>query len=127
MKYIVILGDGMSDEPIEALQGATPLEAARTPMMDSLASRGELGMVQNVPQGMAPGSDVANLSVMGYDPLQCYSGRSPLEALSLNIDMEPGDIAFRCNLDCSGSLAGCPGRLAPVFSTCLSQSPLLHR
>ena len=98
MKYIVILGDGMSDEPIEALGGMTPLEKADTPMMDALASRGELGMVQNVPSGMAPGSDVANLSVMGYDPLLCYSGRSPLEALSLNIEMEPDDIVFRCNL-----------------------------
>ncbi len=98
MKYIVILGDGMSDEPMEALDGKTPLEAANTPAMDALASMGELGMVQNVPAGMAPGSDVANLSVMGYDPKESYSGRSPLEALSLNIDMEPDDIIFRVNV-----------------------------
>ena len=98
MKYIVILGDGMSDEPIEALGGKTPLEYANTPVMDSLAGRGEMGMVQNVPAGMAPGSDVANLSVLGYDPLACYSGRSPLEALSVGVDMEPEDMVFRCNL-----------------------------
>ena len=98
MKYIVILGDGMSDEPMEALGGRTPLEAASIPTMDALASMGELGMVQNVPAGMSPGSDVANLSVMGYDPKESYSGRSPLEALSLNIDMEPDDIVFRVNV-----------------------------
>ena len=98
MKYIVILGDGMSDEPMEALGGKTPLEVAKTPTMDALASMGELGMVQNVPPGMSPGSDVANLSVMGYDPKESYSGRSPLEALSLNIDMDPDDIVFRVNV-----------------------------
>ena len=98
MKYIVILGDGMSDEPMEVLGGKTPLEAANTPTMDALASMGELGVVQNVPPGMSPGSDVANLSVMGYDPKESYSGRSPLEALSLNIDMDPDDIVFRVNV-----------------------------
>ncbi len=98
MKYIVVLGDGMSDEPIAALGGKTPLEYAHTPAMDALASKGELGMVQNVPAGMAPGSDVANLSVMGYDPVTNYSGRSPLEALSVGVQMEPDDIVFRCNL-----------------------------
>ena len=98
MKYIVILGDGMSDEPIEALGGRTPLEAASTPVMDELAGKGELGMVQNVPAGMSPGSEVANLSVMGYDPLVDFTGRSPLEALSIGVDMEPEDIVFRCNV-----------------------------
>ena len=98
MKYIVILGDGMSDEPIESLNGRTPLEAANIPTMDALASMGEMGMVQNVPAGMSPGSDVANLSVMGYDPKESYSGRSPLEALSLGIDMDPDDIIFRVNV-----------------------------
>ena len=98
MKYIVILGDGMSDEPIESLNGRTPLETANTPTMDLLASQGEMGMVQNVPAGMSPGSDVANLSVMGYDPKESYSGRSPLEALSLGIDMESDDIIFRVNV-----------------------------
>ena len=98
MKYIVILGDGMADEPIAALSGMTPLEAARTPVMDELAGKGELGMVQNVPAGMHPGSEVANLSVMGYDPLTDFTGRSPLEALSIGVDMEPDDIVFRCNV-----------------------------
>ena len=98
MKYVVILGDGMSDEPMEALGGRTPLEAARTPVMDELAGKGEVGMVQNVPAGMSPGSEVANLSVMGYDPLVDFTGRSPLEALSIGVDMEPDDIVFRCNV-----------------------------
>ncbi len=98
MKYIVVLGDGMSDEPIEALGGKTPLEYANTPTMDSLASRGEMGMVQNVPGGMSPGSEVANLAVMGYDPLTDFTGRSPLEALSVGVEMEPDDIVFRCNV-----------------------------
>ena len=79
MKYIVVLGDGMADEPLEELGGKTPLAYADTPAMDSLAGRGELGMVKNVPKGMAPGSDTANLSVLGYDPEIYYSGRSPLE------------------------------------------------
>lgn len=98
MKYVIVLGDGMSDEPIDALGGKTPLEAANTPAMDALASMGELGMVQNVPASMAPGSDVANLSVLGYDPGLYYTGRSPLEALSVGVRMEPDDIVFRCNL-----------------------------
>ena len=98
MKYIVVLGDGMSDEPIEALDGKTPLEYANTPAMDDLASKGELGMVQNVPAGMSPGSEIANLSVMGYDPLTDFTGRSPLEALSVGVEMEPDDVIFRCNV-----------------------------
>ena len=98
MKYIVILGDGMADESIDALGGKTPLACAETPVMDELASKGEMGMVQNVPAGMAPGSDVANLSVMGYNPAVCYSGRSPLEALSVGVAMEPTDIVLRCNI-----------------------------
>ena len=98
MKYVVILGDGMGGRPLEALGGKTTLDYASTPVMDSLAGMGELGLVSNVPQGMSPGSDVANLSVMGYDPAIYYTGRSPLEALSLRIDMEPTDIVFRCNI-----------------------------
>ena len=98
MKYIVVLGDGMSDEPIAALGGKTPLAAAKTPQMDDLASKGEIGMVQNVPAGMSPGSEVANLSVMGYDPKIVFTGRSPLEALSVGVEMEPDDIIFRCNV-----------------------------
>ena len=98
MKYIVVLGDGMSDEPVAALGGKTPLEYANIPCMDDLAAKGELGMVQNVPAGMSPGSEVANLSVMGYDPLTDFTGRSPLEALSVGVEMEPDDIIFRCNI-----------------------------
>ena len=98
MKYIVILGDGMSDEPIDALGGKTPLEYANIPVMDALAAAGEIGMVQNVPAGMSPGSEIANLSVMGYDPKEVFTGRSPLEALSVGVEMEPDDIIFRCNV-----------------------------
>ena len=98
MKYIVVLGDGMSDEPVAALNGKTPLEVAHTPVMDELAAKGEMGMVQNVPAGMSPGSEVANLSVVGYDPKEVFTGRSPLEALSVGVEMEPDDIIFRCNV-----------------------------
>ena len=98
MKYIVVLGDGMADEPIAELGGKTPLEFARTPQMDRLAARSEIGMTSTIPEGMAPGSDTANLSVLGYDPKQYYTGRSPLEALSIGADMRDGEIAFRCNL-----------------------------
>ena len=98
MKYIVVLGDGMADEPIPELGGKTPMEAAHTPVMDELAGKGSLGTVQNVPAGMAPGSDVANLSVLGYDPAKNYSGRSPLEALSVGVAMEEGDVIFRSNI-----------------------------
>ena len=98
MKYVVILGDGMAGEPLEALGGMTTLEYAKTPCMDLLASAGQLGLAKTVPEGMKPGSDVANLSVLGYDPQKNYSGRSPLEALSVRVVMEPTDVVFRCNL-----------------------------
>lgn len=88
----------MADLPCEVLGGKTPLQAAHKPMMDQIASRGTIGMVQTVPQGLKPGSDVANLSVMGFDPEQCYTGRSPLEAASIGVNMEQGDVSFRCNL-----------------------------
>ncbi len=98
MKYLVILGDGMADRPIESLGGRTPLEYANTPVMDELAQKGEIGMVRTIPDGMKPGSDTANLSVLGYDPRQFYSGRSPLEALSIGVFMQETDVAIRCNL-----------------------------
>ena len=98
MKYIVVLGDGMADEPIPELGNRTPLDAAVTPVMDELASKGCLGTVQNVPAGMAPGSDVANLSVLGHDPAANYSGRSPLEALSVGVQMDDDDVIFRSNI-----------------------------
>lgn len=98
MKYIVVLGDGMADEPIEELGGKTPLEYADTPNLDRLSRLSELGMVHTVPDGMKPGSDTANLSVIGYDPKKYYSGRSPLEALSIGVPMKDTDIAVRCNI-----------------------------
>lgn len=98
MKYVVVLGDGMADRPIEELQGMTPLEYAKTPAMDALAAAGEIGTVHTIPDGMAPGSDTANLSVLGYDPKIYYSGRSPLEALSIGVDMKPTDVSLRCNI-----------------------------
>lgn len=98
MKYIVVLGDGMADEPIEELGGKTPLAYAKTPNMDRLSKLSEIGMVHTIPDGMKPGSDTANLSVLGYDPEIYYSGRSPLEALSIGVPMEDTDIALRCNI-----------------------------
>ena len=98
MKYVIILGDGMADEPIESLGGKTILQAADTTNMDALSKLSEIGMVHTVPDGMAPGSDTANLSVLGYDPKIYYSGRSPLEALSIGVPMKDTDIALRCNI-----------------------------
>ncbi len=98
MKYIVMLADGSADEPIEELGGKTPLEAAETPILDWYAERGEIGMVATIPEGMAPGSDTANLSVIGYNPRQYYTGRSPLEALSIGVPMKETDIALRANI-----------------------------
>ena len=98
MKYIVILGDGMADRPIAEIGEKTPLEYAKTPMMDALAKKGEIGLVHTIPEGMKPGSDTANLSVLGYDPKKYYSGRSPLEALSIGVPMKDTDVALRCNL-----------------------------
>jgi 2,3-bisphosphoglycerate-independent phosphoglycerate mutase len=98
IKYIVVLGDGMADYPLTELGGKTPLQAARKPRIDALARRGELGMVKTVPDGLPPASDVANLSVLGYDPAAYYTGRSPIEAVSMGIDLGPTDVAFRCNL-----------------------------
>lgn len=98
MKYVVLIGDGMGDYPLEELSGKTPLQAASTPAMDFLAREGELGLVKTVPPGFEPGSDVANLSILGYDPASCYTGRGPLEAGSMGITLSPDDVAFRCNL-----------------------------
>ena len=98
MKYVVVLGDGMADRPIEALGNKTPLEYAETPMMDKLSKLSEVGLVHTIPDGMKPGSDTANLSVIGYDPKKYYTGRSPLEALSIGVDMKDTDVAIRCNI-----------------------------
>ena len=98
MKYVVVLGDGMADEPIDQLGGKTPLAYADTPMMDRLAQTGEVGLAKTIPDGMKPGSDTDNLAVLGYDPEKYYSVRSPLEALSIGVPMQPTDIALRCNI-----------------------------
>ena len=98
MKYVVVLGDGMADEPIEALGNKTPLEYAKTETMDALSKQAEIGLVHTIPDGMKPGSDTANLSVLGYDPKIYYSGRSPLEALSIGVPMKDTDVAIRCNI-----------------------------
>ncbi|WP_287493284.1 cofactor-independent phosphoglycerate mutase [Sellimonas sp.] len=98
MKYIIILGDGMAGEPLECIGGKTTMEQALTPEMDRLAKMSEIGLVSMVPEGMAPGSDTANLSVLGYNPEVYYTGRSPLEALSIGVGMEEDDVSFRCNL-----------------------------
>ena len=97
MKYLVVLCDGMADTPNAALGGKTPMECAHKPNMDALAKNAEVGMCRTVAAGMKPGSDVANLSVMGYDPAVCYTGRSPLEAASIGVDLKPTDVALRCN------------------------------
>lgn len=98
MKYIIVLGDGMADEGLEELGGKTPLEYAKTPYMDQIAEKSKIGLAKTIPDGMKPGSDTANLAVLGYDPNQYYSGRSPLEALSIGVKMEDHDIAVRCNI-----------------------------
>lgn len=98
MKYIVMLGDGMADYPVQELGNRTPLQAAHKPNIDRLAPYGICGMVKTVPDDMKPGSDVANLSAMGYNPQECYTGRSPLEAVSIGIQMSDTDVAYRCNL-----------------------------
>ena len=98
MKYVVVLYDGMADYPVPALGGKTPMEVADKPNMDTLAGKAEVGLVRTVAEGLKPGSDVANMSVMGFDPMQYYTGRSPLEAASIGIDMAPTDVSLRTNL-----------------------------
>jgi len=98
MKYIILLGDGMSDYPLTELGGKTPLQAAKTPNMDYLAAHGSVGLAKTVPAGLPPGSDVANLSVFGYNPVECYTGRAPLEAASIGVALHKDDVAMRCNL-----------------------------
>ena len=97
-KYCIILGDGMADEPLSELSGMTPLEAAHTPNMDHIAREGAMGLLKTVPDGFTAGSDIANLSVLGYDPAECYTGRGALEAASMGISLESDDFAYRCNL-----------------------------
>jgi 2,3-bisphosphoglycerate-independent phosphoglycerate mutase len=98
MKYVIIVGDGMADYPVESLGGKTPLMVARTPHMDWMANQGEIGLIRTIPDGFNPGSEIANLSIFGYDPVRYYTGRGPLEAASLGVNLAAADIAFRCNL-----------------------------
>lgn len=98
MKYVVVLYDGMADYPVPALGGKTPMMCAKKPNMDYLAQHSEVGLIKTVADGLKPGSDVANMSVMGFDPMKFYTGRSPLEAASIGIDMKPSDVSLRCNL-----------------------------
>jgi 2,3-bisphosphoglycerate-independent phosphoglycerate mutase len=98
MKYAILVGDGMADFPLPQLDGQTPLEYATTPNMDEVARTGQVGLVKTIPDGLAPGSDVANMSLMGYDPARYYSGRAPIEAASMGIKLSATDVAFRCNL-----------------------------
>jgi 2,3-bisphosphoglycerate-independent phosphoglycerate mutase len=98
MRYIILLGDGMADYPLEELKGKTPLEYAHTPYMDMIASQGTIGLIDTIPAGFSPGSDVAIMTVLGYDPKQYYTGRGPLEAASMRLQLGDNDVAFRCNL-----------------------------
>jgi 2,3-bisphosphoglycerate-independent phosphoglycerate mutase len=98
MKHIILLGDGMADYPLASLGGKTPLEFSHTPNMDRMAAEGTLGLIDTIPAGLSPGSDVANLAVLGYDPSLCYSGRGPLEAANIGVTLGAHDVAFRCNL-----------------------------
>lgn len=98
MKYVVVLYDGMADYPVPALGGKTPMMVAKKPNFDKLAQKGEVGLVRTVAEGLKPGSDVANLSVLGYDPKKCYTGRSPLEAVSIGVKLKDDDVTLRCNL-----------------------------
>ncbi|MDD5724002.1 MAG: phosphoglycerate mutase, partial [Syntrophales bacterium] len=106
MKYVVLLGDGMADYPLSELQGKTPLQFARTPHMDRMATEGTLGLIDTIPADFTPGSDVANLSVLGYDPKVYHTGRAPLEAASMSVALARDDVAFRCNLVTLASDAG---------------------
>ncbi|MCK5422134.1 MAG: phosphoglycerate mutase, partial [Deltaproteobacteria bacterium] len=98
MKYVILLGDGMADYPIKELDNKTPLQVAKTESMDAVASRGKTGMVQTIPHGLPPGSDIANLSILGYDPNRYSTGRAVYEAASAGVKLDSNDIAFRCNL-----------------------------
>lgn len=98
MKYCVVLYDGMADYPVDALNGKTPMEVANKPLFDKMGMKGEVGLVKTVDDSLKPGSDVANLSVLGYDPTKSYTGRSPLEAVSIGVKLLDTDVTLRCNL-----------------------------
>src|SRR5450432_2028102 len=98
MKYLVLVPDGCADEPLAELGGRTPLEAARMPRLARLAARGEVGLADVIPLGLPPGSDVGNLSILGYDPAEYHTGRAPIEAAAMGVDLAPDEVAYRCNL-----------------------------
>src|SRR6058998_2554192 len=98
MKYVVCVPDGASDEPLDELGGRTPLEVAAMPVLRSLAARGEVGRAATIPAGMPPGSDVGNLSILGYDPARYHTGRAPIEAAAMGVELGPDEVAYRCNL-----------------------------
>ena len=111
MKYLVLIPDGMADEKIEALGGKSPMEAANKPTMDYLASKSEVGLVSNVPEGIAPGSDAANMAILSFDPKVYSKGRSPLEAVSMGLEMNDTQVAFRCNIVTQIGRASCRERV----------------
>src|SRR3954454_14823699 len=98
MKYVVFVPDGCADVRLPELDGRTPLEAARMPHLEKLAARGEVGRAQVIPDGLPPGSDVGNMAILGYDPARYHTGRAPIEAAAMGVDLEPGQVAYRCNL-----------------------------
>src|SRR5688572_25515895 len=98
MKYVICVPDGCADEPVDALGGRTPLEAAAMPTLRSLAERGEVGRAAVIPPGLPPGSDVGNMSIFGYDPARYHTGRAPIEAAALGLKLRPDQVAYRCNL-----------------------------
>src|SRR3954466_8961439 len=98
MKYLVLVPDGCADEPLAELDGRTPLEAARMPNLARLAASSEVGLAEGIPAGLPPGSDVGNLAILGYDPAEYHTGRAPIEAAAMGVDLAPGEVAYRCNL-----------------------------
>jgi 2,3-bisphosphoglycerate-independent phosphoglycerate mutase len=116
MKIVVFLSDGMADHPIPELYGKTPMMQAHKPHMDRIAREGAAGMIQTIPDGVPPGSDTANMAVMGYDPIRYYSGRSPIEAVSMGIDLDADDVAFRTNLVTLGAAAVYEERVMEDYS-----------
>ncbi|HEX5586308.1 MAG TPA: phosphoglycerate mutase, partial [Acidimicrobiia bacterium] len=98
MKYLVLVPDGCADEPLSELDGRTPLEAAAMPRLAALAARGEVGLASVIPDGMPPGSDVGNLAILGYDPAEYHTGRAPIEAAAMGVELAPDEVAYRCNL-----------------------------
>src|SRR6476619_2713583 len=111
MKYLVLVPDGCADEPLAELDRRTPLEAARMPNLAGLAARGEVGLAEVIPPGLPPGSDVGNLAILGYDPAEYHTGRAPIEAAAMGVDLAPDEVAFRCNLVTVDVSAGEPGTM----------------